>query len=143
MSGMTRTWLTATLTTLLVSVSAFADPPRPDHPILGTWSITTPRTSCAENGTYGTDGRYRSTSAQEEAVSEYTVSSQPSEKGFYKFVDVIVQTNGLPDCSGHVTPVGDVASIYLRFGDGGNSFWMCVEESMDHCFAAARRVPKT
>jgi hypothetical protein len=36
-----------------------------------------------------------------------------------------------------------VATIYLRFGDGGNSFMMCVEESMDHCFAAARRLPTT
>jgi hypothetical protein len=143
MIGITGTRLTATLTTVLVSLSAVADPPRPDHPILGAWSITTPRTSCAENGTYGTDGRYRSTSAQETAVSEYTVSSQRSEKGFYKIVDVIVQTNGLPDCGGHVTPIGDVATVYLRFGDGGNSFMMCVEESMDHCFAAARRLSTT
>jgi hypothetical protein len=69
------------------------------------------------------------------------VSSQPSERGFYKIVDVIVQTNGLPDCVGHVTPVGDVATFYLRFGDGGNAFMMCIEESMDRCFAAARRLP--
>ncbi len=96
-----------------------------------------------ESGTYGTDGHYRSTSAQEVAVSEYTVSSQPSEKGFYKLVDVVVQTNGLPDCKGNVTPVGDVATVYLRFSTGNSGFWMCVEKSMDFCFAAANRSPTT
>jgi hypothetical protein len=92
-----------------------------------------------ESGTYGTDGRYRSTSAQEIAVSEYTVSSQPSEKGFYKIVDVIVQTNGLPDCKGTVAPIGDVATFYVRFDDANDGFMMCVEESLGICFAAAQR----
>lgn len=143
MIGLTTTRLTATLAAVLISLSVVAEPPRADHPILGSWSVTTPRTPCVESGTYGTDGRYRSTSAQEIAVSEYTISSQPSAKGFYKIVDVIVQTNGLPDCRGNVTPIGDVATFYLRFGDGNNGFMMCAEESMGFCFAAAHRSPTT
>jgi hypothetical protein len=143
MIGITTVRLTATLAPALVSLSVVAEPPRADHPILGAWSVTTPRTPCVESGTYGGDGRYHSTSAQEIAISEYTVSSHPSEKGFYKIVDVIVQTNGLPNCRGNVTPSGDVATFYVRFGDGNNGFMMCVEESMGFCFAAARRSPTT
>jgi hypothetical protein len=143
MIGTTTTRLIATLAAVLMSLSAVAEPPRADHPILGTWSVTTPRTTCVESGTYGTDGRYRSTSAQEIAVSEYTVSSQPSEKGFYKIVDVIVQTNGLPDCKGTVTPIGDVATFYARFDDANDGFMMCVEESLGFCFAAAQHSPTT
>jgi hypothetical protein len=143
MIGITTTRLTGTLAAVLASLSVVAEPPRADHPILGPWRVTTPRTPCVESGTYDADGRYRSTSAQEIAVSEYTVSSQPSEKGFYKLVDVIVQTNGLPDCRGNVTPVGDVATVYLRFSIGNNGFMMCAEESMDLCFAAANRAPTT
>jgi hypothetical protein len=54
---------------------------------------------------------------------------------------VIVETNGLPDCAGNVTPVGDVATNYLRFGDGNNDFMMCQEENMRSCFVMARRAP--
>jgi hypothetical protein len=89
----------------------------------------------------GADGRYRSTSGQEISVSEYTISSEPSEKGFYKFVDVVLETNGLPDCSGNVMPVGDIATNYLRFGDGNNDFLMCREENVRSCFGVARRAP--
>jgi hypothetical protein len=128
---------------LLLSLAAVAEPPRAGHPILGAWSVTSPRTACVERGTYGSDGRYRSTSAREISVSKYTISSQPSGKGFYKIVDVIVETNGLPDCDGRVNPVGDAATVYLRFAPGNNGFMMCVEESMDRCFAAASRAPST
>lgn len=120
-----------------------AEPPRADHPILGAWSVTSPRNSCVESGTYGTDGRYRSAGAQEIAVSEYSIAAQPSEKGFYKVVDVVVQTNGLPDCRGNVIPIGDVATFYVRFGDGNSGFMICAQESMDFCYAAARRSPTT
>jgi hypothetical protein len=138
---MTR--LIATLATVSLSLTVVAAPPRAGHPLLGAWTVTTPRTSCIESATYDIDGRHRSTSAQEVVVSEYTVSDQPSEKGFYKLVDVIVQTNALPDCSGHVTPVGDVATLYLRFSDENEGFMMCADESSDRCFAAAHRSPTT
>jgi hypothetical protein len=131
--------LTAAAAAVLVSLCVLAEAPRADHPILGEWSITTPRTPCTERGSFGADGRYRSSSAQEIAVSEYTISAQPNKKGFYKLVDVIVQTNGLPDCRGNVTPLGDMATVYVRFSTGNNGFMMCAEESMDLCFAAAQR----
>ena len=134
----------AALVAVSVSLGAPAEPPRADHPILGTWSVTTPRTpACTEIGIFGTDGRYRSTSAQEIAISEYTISSVPDKNGFYKVVDVIVQTNGLPDCRGNVTPVGDVATFYVRFSVGNNGFMMCAEETLDFCFAAASRSPSS
>ena len=133
--------VSATVAALLLSLAVFAGPPRPDHPILGAWNITTPSSSCVERGTYGTDGRYRATSGQEISVSEYSILSEPSENGFYKIVDVIVETNGLPDCAGNVTPVGDIATNYLRFGDGNNDFMMCQEEKMRSCFVFAHRIP--
>jgi hypothetical protein len=137
------TRLLATLAAVSVSLSAIAEPPRADHPILGAWNVTSPRNSCVEIGTFGTDGLYRSRSAQEIGVSEYTISSQPSAKGFYKVVDVIVHSNGLPDCKGEVIPIGDVATFYVRFSDGNNGFMICAQESMDFCYAAAHRSPTT
>ena len=131
----------ATVAAVMVSFSAVAEPPRADHPILGAWSVTSPGSACVESGTFDMDGHYRSTSAQEIAVSEYTISSQPSEKGFYKVVDVIVQTNGLADCSGNATPIGDVATFYVRFSDANDGFMLCAKESMNACFAAAHRSP--
>ena len=143
MIGITTSRLTVTFGAVLISLSVVAEPPRADHPILGAWLVTKPRPPCVESGTYGSDGRHHATSGQEIVASEYNVSPQPSEKGFYKLVDVIVQTNGLPDCWGNVTPIGDVATIYLRFGDGNDAFMMCAKESMYFCFAAARRPPTT
>jgi hypothetical protein len=90
---------------------------------------------------FGAQGRYRATSGQEISVSEYSISSEPSEKGFYKIVDIIVETNGLPDCAGNVTPLGDTATNCLRFGDGNNDFMMCQEEKMRSCFVFGRRAP--
>jgi len=133
--------VSATVAALFLSLGVFAGPPRPDHPVLGAWNLTNPGSSCVERGIFGADGRYRSTSGQEISVSEYTISSQPSEKGFYKYVDVVLETNGLPDCSGNVMPVGDVATNYLRFGDGNNKFLMCQEENVRSCFVVARRAP--
>jgi hypothetical protein len=141
MIGTKQFRVSATLAALFLSLGVFAGPPRSDHPILGAWSLTTPGSSCVERGIYGADGRYRATSGQEISVSEYSIATEPSEKGFYKFVDVIVETNGLPDCAGNVTPVGDVATNYLRFGDGNNDFMMCQEENMRSCFVMARRAP--
>jgi len=141
MIGIRQFRVSATVAALFLSLGVFAGPPRSDHPILGAWNLTTPSSACVERGIYGADGRYRSTSGQEISVSEYTISSEPSEKGFYKFVDVVLETNGLPDCSGNVMPVGDVATNYLRFGDGNNDFLMCQKESVRSCFVVARRAP--
>jgi hypothetical protein len=141
MIGTRQFRVSATVAALFLSLGVFAGPPRSDHPILGAWNLTAPGSSCVERGIYGADSRYRATSGQEISVSEYSISSEPSEKGFYKFVDVIVETNGLPDCAGNVTPVGDVATNYLRFGDGNNDFMMCQEENMRSCFVMARRAP--
>jgi hypothetical protein len=139
MIGTSNTRLAASLATILVSFSALAGPPRSDHPMLGAWDVSAPSATCIENGSYGADGRYRSASGQEVGVSEYSVSAQPSDKGFYEVVDVIVETNGLPDCRGRAIPVGDVAKFYVRFGDGNTDFMICAEESMSSCYAAARR----
>jgi hypothetical protein len=133
--------LAGALAAMLVSIAVPADPPRSDHPILGTWNITTPGTTCIETGTFEADGRYRSRSGQEIALSEYSISSEPTEKGFYKIVDVIVEDNGLPDCSGGITPVGDVATLYVHFGDLFSDFKMCRQETLSSCFGTARRSP--
>jgi hypothetical protein len=141
MIGTRQFRVSATVAALFLSLGVVAGPPRSDHPILGAWNLIASSPSCVERGIYGADGRYRSTSGQEISVSEYTISSEPSEKGFYRFVDVVLETNGLPDCSGNVMPAGDVATNYLRFGDGNNDFLMCREENVRSCFAVARRAP--
>jgi hypothetical protein len=138
---MTRSGFVAVFAAGLIASTAFGGAPRVHHPILGAWIVSLPGSPCLESDTYDSDGRSRSTSAQEISVSEYSISSEPDEKGFYKMVDVIVEANGLPDCVGSVTPVGDSSTVYLRFNDKNNQFLLCTQESMDSCFVRAERAP--
>jgi hypothetical protein len=120
---------------LIAITPSIAEPVAPNHPLVGTWRITLNLRgrSCDEIHTIRPDGTRQVTSAEELGESEYEVSDQPSEKGFYKWVDTITKDNGKPDCLGYVTQVGRVAKLYVIFDSSGDKFFMCLEESRDRC----------
>jgi len=141
MAPITKNGIFTIAAAVLIACSAPAASPRADHPILGAWILSAANSSCMEDDVYGSDGRRHSTSAQEISASEYSISESPSEKGYYKMVDVVVRSNGLPDCTGSVTPVGDTSTVYLRFSVGNTEFLLCTQELLSSCFVRARRAP--
>lgn len=118
---------------LLTLAVAHAAPLAPDHPLIGTWKITLPNNGCVETYHVHADGTSLVTSAHEVSESEFEISAQPSEKGFYKWVDKIVKDNGKPDCSGQVTQAGHVATNYILLRRDGQLFLMCEEEDLNTC----------
>lgn len=132
-----------TLALVLVSATCLpvcADGPRPDHPIVGTWTFTLPNSKCAETYRFRSDGTTFVTSGEEVAESEYSITPDPSPSGFYKWVDTVAKVNGKNDCSGASTPVGDKATNFVRFDGSGERLVICQTESLDKCFGPLRRV---
>jgi len=110
-----------------------------DHPLLGSWKVTLPDGSCSETYFFRSDGTSLVTSADEVAESDFEVSLEPTDKGFYKLVDKIVRDNGKQDCQGNVTTVGQQATNFITFHPSGQMFLMCREESLEACIGPFRR----
>jgi hypothetical protein len=124
-------------------LAAQATPPaplRPDHPILGNWKFTLPDGSCTETHLIKPDGTTIVTSGDEVSESAIEVSDQPDADGFYRWVDRIVRNNGKKDCGGTSTPIGDVATIWIRFDARGDKMIMCFERSLKQCIGPIVRV---
>ena len=109
-----------------------------NHPIIGTWRTTG---MCPETYEFRADGTRSASSATETLQSKFTISIHPSPKGYYKLLDTVVQTNGQPDCSGQLTPVGDVARVYIHFSEP-SQFVLCYSESQRDCAGPFLRVPQ-
>ena len=132
---MKRNWL---FICLLVAGSVSA---APSSPLVGTWRMLVPGTSCTETYVFKSDGARIYTSATESGESRYTISDAPTTSGFYKFTDQIVRTNGKPDCLGQTSPEGDVVTAFIRFTEARNAFLFCTSESADTCVSPFNRVP--
>jgi hypothetical protein len=134
--------LFATTSALIGTASpASAAAPSASHPLLGIWVLSIPQLGCSETYHFRGDGTTLVKSAAEIGESEFTVSEQPSAKGYYKMVDTVTKDNGKRDCAGEVTKVGSRATNYLRFHPEGTRFVMCQDESMDACIGPFERVP--
>ena len=120
--------------------SAIAQPPRADHPLIGAWKITLPDGSCSETYIVHKDGTSLVTSAEEVAESEFELSDEPSERGFYKWVDKIVKDNGKKDCSGEVMILGHVATNYILLHPSKDKFLMCEAEDIKTCIGPFVRI---
>ena len=137
-----RTVVFAIAATFLICLGGFAqaDSLRADHPFIGTWKLTLPDGSCYEIYRIRANGTTLVTSADEVGESEFEISDQPSEKGFYKWVDKIVKDNGKKDCAGETMEVGHVATNYIRFHPSGDMFLMCQKEDINTCIGPLVRV---
>ena len=120
--------------------SAHAGPVRADHPLLGTWKLAVPDTKCVETYRYRADGTSIVTSADEVAETEFELADQPSEKGFYKWVDKLTKDNGKKDCSGQVTEAGHTSTFYISMHSSGDMFVMCEAEDLKACMGPFIRV---
>ncbi len=130
----------ASATALAVPPAAKADAPvaptalRPDHPMLAAWAITRRDDGCAETYRFDRSGHTLITSADEVAVSNFTLSDQPSAKGYYKWVDTLVKDNGKKDCWGQVTKPGKTTTRYIMMNPAQDRFIVCTAEDGRQCF---------
>ena len=113
---------------------ALATPLRADHPFLGAWQITRRDDECAEVYRVDRSGRTLITSADEVAQSVFTMSDQPSARGYYKWVDTLVKDNGRKDCWGQVTKPGKTTTRYVMMNPAKNRFIVCTAEDGRQCF---------
>jgi hypothetical protein len=125
---------------LASTVAGAEDRVAPNHPIIGTWRFTLPDGTCAETYRFRPDGTSVVTSGEEIAETEFRITSKPSGKGFYEWVDTIVKDNGKKDCSGQITDVGRKTTTYVQFDASAQRFIVCQAESHDACFGPLRRV---
>jgi hypothetical protein len=111
-----------------------AGPPlRADHPLLGAWQITRRDDGCAEIYRIDRSGRSLVTSADEVAQTRFTLSDQPSARGYYKWTDTLVRDNGKKDCWGQVTKAGKTTVRYVLFNPGRDRFVLCTSEDGKQC----------
>jgi hypothetical protein len=109
-------------------------PMRADHPFLGAWQITRRDDGCGEIYRVDRSGRTLITSADEVAQSRFTMSDQPSAKGYYKWVDTLVKDNGKKDCWGQVTKPGKTTTRYVMMNPAQDRFIVCTAEDGKQCF---------
>ena len=133
----------------LSSAAALAAPPgadapgaplRADHPFLGAWQLTRADNECAEVYRVDRSGHTLITSADEVAQSNFTMSDQPSPRGYYKWVDTLVRDNGKKDCWGQVTKPGKTTVRYLMMNPAKDRFILCTAEDGRQCFGPFVRV---
>jgi hypothetical protein len=107
---------------------------RADHPMLAAWSLTRSDDGCAETYRFDRSGHSLITSADEVAQSNFTLSDQPSAKGYYKWVDTLVKDNGRKDCWGQVTKPGKTTTRYVMMNPAKDRFIVCTAEDGRQCF---------
>ena len=119
------------LCVLLSAAACRAGAPPAGHPLLGSWELVLPGSKCVETYDYRADGTSHTVSAAEETVTDYQVSATPSAQGYYELTVTLRSSNGKPDCSGQLTPVGKPFTLYLAPLRGG--FLMCFDPALQRC----------
>jgi hypothetical protein len=133
----------------LASAATVAAPPaanvpsaplRADHPFVGAWQLTRRDNDCAEIYRIDRSGHTLITSADEVAQSDFTMTDQPSARGYYKWVDTLVKDNGKKDCWGQVTKPGKTTTRYVMMNAAKDRFILCTAEDGKQCFGPFVRV---
>ncbi len=99
---------------------------RADHPVIGTWEWAIPQAGCTERMTMRADGTSSVRSGEELSDSDSRISDQPDADGFYTLIDTVTHTNGKPDCGGETTPIGDVATTFLKVTPERDKLMLCL-----------------
>jgi hypothetical protein len=124
--------------TALLAATTAAGPPPAGHPLVGTWELVLPGSKCVETYDYRADGTSHTVSAAEETDTDYEVAATPGVQGYYELTVTIRKSNGKPDCSGQLTPLGTPFTLYLAPLRGG--FLMCFDPALQRCLGPIMRV---
>ena len=127
------------LAALFSAAASYAGPPPAGHPLLGAWELVLPGSKCVETYDYRADGTSHTVSAGEQTDTDYVVAAVPDAQGSYELTVTIRKSNGKPDCSGQLTPVGKPFTLYLAPLRGG--FLMCFDPALQRCLGPITRLP--
>jgi hypothetical protein len=114
----------------------------PTHPIIGTWQVQVPGTTCSELYSFKANGTTSVKSAEEAGENVFEISATPDSNGYYKLTDTVTKSNGKLDCTGESTPVGDTVTVYIHFENSPDKFLFCMNETPDKCVGPFERIVK-
>ena len=123
----------------LMLLAACSPPSAVNHPVLGTWTMTSKDGACSETYRFRPDGTVFVTSGDEVAEIRYEISASPGRSGFYRWTHKIEKDNGKSDCSGKVMKPGDGATWYIQFDQSQQRMIVCNAESTNACFGPLQR----
>ena len=104
-----------------------------DHPLVGTWKLELPATTCSELYRIKADGSTQVTSGAQTVETDFNVALKQSGYGFYKWVDTVTAQNGQADCTGRKIETGHVATNYAIFNRDDSEFLLCAAEDINTC----------
>ena len=96
--------------------------------------LTTRDGQCVETWRIDRSGTGLVTSAEEVAETRFTVTDQPSSRGYYKWVDTVVKDNGKKDCGGNITKPPRTATNFILMNPDATRFIVCAAEDGKQCF---------
>ena len=111
-----------------------------DHPVLGTWKMSSKDGACIEIYRFHPDGTVFVTSGDEVAEVLFEISPGSSRKGFYRWTQKIAKDNGKSDCSGKSMKVGDAFTWFIQFDQSQQKMIVCKAEAIDLCFGPLQRI---
>jgi hypothetical protein len=114
----------------------------PDHPVVGTWTVSTPNGTCTETYRFAADGTVLVTSGDEVAEVRSELAAKPSPAGFYRWRHTVEKHNGKPDCRGRTLAPGHAATWFLQLHPSQDMMIMCREESTAACFGPLHRAAR-
>jgi len=109
--------------------------------VVGRWQWKPTSGSCTEIHEYFADGRLITHSGDEILESRYVIAQAPQGPGLFRVVSTTTGSNGKPDCLGKLTPIGNTATVYLRFNNAG-WFYTCAGANSMSCYGSAAPAPK-
>lgn len=105
----------------------------PTHPIIGSWHVHVPGTTCSETYVFKPNGTTWVQSADEISESKFEISAAPDADGYYRLTDTIVTNNRKPDCRGELTTIGDTVTVFVLFNNVSDHFLFCPKHVAHHC----------
>jgi hypothetical protein len=129
---------------LLTSMQVVAEPPKPDHPLIGSWQWTREENNCTEIYDFRADGTSSVISGEELTEHTYTISPGPVTNGFFKLVMTMTKTNNKQDCSDAPPSAEAYAepshTVYIVFHRNEPQYLMCRAPNLEQCFGPLHRI---
>lgn len=111
------------------------------NPLQGAWEWINIKNSCVEVYTFGIENTAHITSGKEVSNARYTISENPTNKGFYQVSLEILEDKGGQDCGESVeNNTGEVYKKYVMFHPNGNHYVSCDKEDTSTCVGPFKRV---
>lgn len=110
------------------------------NPLQGAWEWVNIKNSCVEIYTFGIENTAHIISGDEVSDARYTISAQPTTKGFYQVSLEILDDKGGKDCGESVeNDTGEVYTKFVMFHPSGHQYVSCDKEDTSTCVGPFRK----